>query len=205
MAKLYFKYGAMNSGKSTALLQTAHNYEENKKRVLVLKPVTDTKGHNQIISRIGIKRKADYLIKPTDSIYDVIHQDLSFIDGLLVDEAQFLSPRQVEELFTITKIQNVPVICYGLRTDFRANGFAGSDRLLELADDLEELTTICKCGKKARFNVRVNADTGEIITDGDQVAIDGANHTTYIPYCGECYLKEVRTLVKQVVKKRKNG
>lgn len=192
MSKLYFRYGAMNSGKSTALIQVAYNYEERGGYALVMKSTIDTKGNDNLVSRIGIQRKVDLLISPEETITDKIDftKPLSCI---LVDEAQFLSPRQVDELYEITKIGNIPVICYGLRSDFKTNGFPGSIRLLELADELEELITVCRCGKRAKLNARkIN---GEFVREGSQVAIDEVGNVTYESLCGKCYLKYVGKLV----------
>ena len=140
MAKLYFRYGSMNCGKSTALLQVAHNYEEKNKKVEIVKPIVDTKGEDKVVSRIGAERKVDKLIDKKDNLYE-FYQNKN-LDCILVDEAQFLEKKQVEELLYITKLLDIPVICYGLRTDFKTNGFPGSIRLLELADELDELQEI---------------------------------------------------------------
>lgn len=194
MSKLYFRYGAMNSGKSTALMQVAYNYEERDQKVFLIKSSIDTKGDKKIVSRIGLERDVDLLLNPNDSLYDKI-KDLTGIACILVDEAQFLDPSQVDELYEITKLHNIPVICYGLRSDFKTNGFPGSIRLLELADELEELITICRCGKRAKLNARkVN---GEFVSDGDQVAIDGSQNITYESLCGKCYLKYVGSITKE--------
>ena len=192
MAKLYFRYGAMNSGKSTALLQLAHNYEKNGMNILLLKPSKDKKGDNKVVSRLGIERKVDYLIKPKDSIKKIISHHLkdNKIKCLIVDEAQFLEPSQVDELSKFASEADIPVICYGLRTDFKLNGFPGSIRLLELATDIEELKTICSCGSKAIFNARYV--DGEFCLDGEQVAIDGMNNVTYKSMCPKCYYKKIK-------------
>lgn len=187
MAKFHFRYGAMNAGKSTILLQTAYNYEEKGKRVVLLKPSIDTKGDRKIVSRIGLERKVDYLIGVNDSIISKLGNNIRSIDCILVDEAQFLKREQVDELFYITKKYNIPVIAFGLRTDFKTNGFEGSIRLLELADELLEMPTICRCGKKARFNARkIN---NEFTFDGDSVVIDDKMAVSYESLCGECYLE----------------
>ena len=187
MSKLYFRYGAMNCGKTTNLLQVAYNYEEKGLKVVVIKSSIDKKGDKNIASRLGIERKVDILLNPKEKIKDVLNLDT--VDCILVDEAQFLTPTQVKDLWKITKLYDIPVICYGLKLTFKGEFFIGSKPLMELADVLEELVTICKCGKKARFNVRkIN---GKIVTDGDEVAIDGFDNVTYESYCGECYLKEI--------------
>lgn len=188
MAKLYFRYGAMNSGKSSALMQVAHNYEERDQLVLVIKSSIDTKGDDMLVSRIGLSRQVDILLFPTDKLKEK-KLNLTNIACLLVDEAQFLTTDQVTELWTISKLNDIPVICYGLRSDFQTNSFPGSKRLMELADEIEELITICRCGKRAKFNGRkIN---GQFVNHGDQVAIDEKNNVTYESLCGKCYLRKV--------------
>ena len=183
MSKLYFRYGAMNSGKTTALLQVAHNYEEKGMHPIIIKPLIDTKGNNKVISRIGIEREVDYLIAPD---YDIeVNINLVGVDAIIVDEAQFLTREQVEQLYRITKYYNVPVLCYGLRCDFQMQGFPGSTRLLEIADSLEELKTICSCGKKATQNLRLV--NGKPVFEGEQVEIDNQNDIKYDSVCGRCY------------------
>lgn len=190
MAKLHFRYGAMNSGKTTILIQTAFNYEERGQKVIVIKPAIDSKGEDKIISRIGVNRKVDILISKEDKIIDKLENILDKTDCILVDEVQFMTSSQIDELFYITKLYDIPVIGFGLRTDFKTNGFEGSIRLLELADELEEMPTICRCGKKARFNGR-KVD-GEYTIDGESVVIDGNNKKIeYESLCGSCYLKKV--------------
>jgi len=184
MAKLYFRYGAMNSGKSTAIIQVAFNYEEKNQKVLLLKPSTDTKGNDNIVNRSGLKRKVDILLKPNDKISKYIKEDIA---AILIDEAQFLTTKQVDELYEITKLKKIPVLCYGLRCDFQMKSFPGAERLLAIADDLEELKTICNCGKKATQNLRLINNKPTFI--GKQVAIDGKEQVTYESICGECYLK----------------
>lgn len=189
MAKLYFRYGAMNCGKTALLLQAVHNYEEQGMDVLVAKPAKDTKGGDNLVSRIGLSRKIDYAFKPEDSIMNYIKNYKKNIKCIFIDEAQFLEPKQVDELLKIAVELNIPSICYGLRTDFKTKGFPGSTRLLEIAHTIEEMKTICSCGKKAMFNARkVN---GKFTTTGAQVAIDGENSITYEPLCPKCYYKYV--------------
>ena len=188
MAKFHFRYGAMNAGKSTILLQTAYNYEEKGKKVVILKPSVDTKGDEKIVSRIGIERKVDYLIGDNDSIISKLGDNISTFSCILVDEAQFLKRKQVDELFYISKMMDIPVIAFGLRTDFKSNGFEGSIRLLELADALEEMPTICRCGRKARFNAR-KVD-GKFTFDGDSIVIDDNSNVKYESLCGTCYIEE---------------
>ena len=195
MAKLYFRYGAMNSGKSTALLQAAYNYEERGQRVVLAKPRVDTKGDDQIVSRLGVSRTADVAFAPGDDVLDVFCAERarvreatgSDIACLLVDEVQFLEPAQVDDLLRIAILEGVPVLAYGIRTDFRTTAFPGSRRLLEVAHSLEELKTICRCGRKAVFNARTI--DGRFVFDGDQVAIDG-HEVTYESLCVACYLAE---------------
>lgn len=185
MAKLYFKYGAMNSGKSTILIQTAHNYESLGMKVIIMKPAIDKKGDNYIVSRIGAKRKVDYSIKNSDNIYEIIKEKHRDISCLLIDEVQFLEEEQIDQLLMITAKLNIAVICYGLRCDFRLKGFKGSIRLLSIADKIEEIKTICKCGHKATVNVRKL--NGEYVFDGEQVSIDGFDNITYESMCPKCY------------------
>lgn len=185
MAKLYFRYGAMNSGKSTAVLQVAHNYEERGMKVLIMKPAVDTKGDNKIDTRIGVTREVDVLLNPSERVHNFLTDK---IDCIITDEAQFFTPEQIDEFFEIAVNEDIPVICYGIRTDFQRNMFPGSKRLFELAHSLEELKTICRCGKKAIFNGRkVN---GKFVFEGSQVAIDGAGEVTYESLCGKCYFEE---------------
>ncbi|EXF25503.1 thymidine kinase [Nesterenkonia sp. AN1] len=209
MAKLYFRYGAMNSGKSTGLLQAAFNYEERGQRVLLAKPQVDTKGEDEIVSRLGVTRNVDFLIPPQAPLRELVAQhaagttpgtlldDMEAESGalnrqikpvacLLVDEAQFLTPAQVEDLLRIAVLDDVPVLAYGIRTDFRTMAFPGSARLMDLAHALEELKTICRCGRKAVFNTRRAGEA--IIFDGDQVAIDGTD-IWYESLCAACYLE----------------
>ena len=191
MAKLYFRYGAMNSGKSTALMQVAHNYEERGMRVLVLKPRIDSKGGDQLLSRLGISRKVDHLISASDDVFALLQREMSTTTPpacILCDESQFFTAAQAEQLFRATCLLNVPVICYGLRTDFSMRGFPGSTRLLELAHTVEEMQTICFCGRKALCNGRkIN---GEFVFEGDQVAIDQVDDVEYVSLCPQCYFRE---------------
>ena len=146
MAKLYFRYGAMNSGKTTALMQVAYNYKERGMRVLILKPAVDTKGQDSIVSRLGIICKVDKLVTPEMDVVELVKQDSAEHGApacVLCDESQFFTPEQAEQLFLVTVDLGIPVICYGLRADFMMRGFPGSTRLLELAHTIEELKTIC--------------------------------------------------------------
>lgn len=191
MANLEYRYGPMNSGKSMAVLQMAYNYEENNKKVILIKSVVDTKGGDFLISRIGPKRKVQIKLKKDESLFSGKYMCmLDDLDAILVDEAQFLTKKQVEELWIIAKEKNIPVICFGLKTNFKSEFFEGSKRLFELSDKFKELETICFCGTKARFNARkVN---GKFIKEGTEVEIDGENNTIeYVPLCGKCYLEKV--------------
>lgn len=187
MAKLYFRYGSMNSGKSTILMQVAHNYEERGMEVAVLKPGIDTKAESRIQSRIGLEREVDHLIQKGENIYELFKTKEKKPNAIIIDEAQFLEPEQVDQLMEIVVKLNIPVICYGLRTDFKTQGFPGSTRLLEIAHTLEEMKTICRCGAKAMFNLRMV--NGEPIFEGEQVAIDGGDIVTYEAVCPKCYYK----------------
>ena len=211
MAKLYFRYGAMNSGKSTSLLQAAYNYEERGQHVLLAKPEIDTKGADEISSRLGVTRPVDFLIRPDDDLRALfaehrarVQQDAeaalipeqhrrasrSTSPASSIDEAQFLTREQVDDLLRIVVLDGIPVLAYGIRTDFKTKAFPGSRRLLELAHSLEELKTICRCGRKALFNARLVG--GRFVFDGDQVAIDelSPDRVTYESMCAECYLRE---------------
>lgn len=201
MAKLNFKYSTMNAGKTLDLIRTVHNYDENGYKVLVLKPKIDTKGEDYIVSRVGVSRKVDYLIDKEDSIVDLIKEDLCDTKSIFVDEAQFLTKEQIDELFLISKVFDKDVICYGLRLNFKMDAFEGSKRLLEISEELEELKTICHCGNIARYVGRkVN---GNYVKDGSEVVIDGTDNVEYIPLCGDCYLKEVKCVDYEKIKKLK--
>lgn len=190
MAKLYFKYGAMNSGKTALLLQAAYNYEERGMKVYIIKPSCDTKGKKKIVSRIGLSREIDLLLQKEDSIYQEILKLKKHPSCIFVDEAQFLSTKQVEELMQIVVKLNIPVLCYGLRTDFQTNGFEGSKRLLEIAHCIEEMKTICNCGKKAIFNARKIGK--KYVVDGEQIAIDDKENLSYEAMCAKCYYTKVK-------------
>lgn len=189
MAKLYFRYGAMNCGKSTALMQVAFNYKERGMNVLIIKPNIDTKGNSSVISRLGIKEDVDILVDETMDIREElkINYNDKKINCLLVDEVQFMNEGQIDQLFEIAVKDNIPVICYGLRTDFLMNGFPGSKRLLLLAHSIEELKTICRCGKKAVLNARKIND--KFVFEGEQIAIDLENNVEYESLCASCYYK----------------
>jgi len=195
MSKLYFRFGAMNSGKSTALLQAAFNYEERSQHVLLAKPAVDSKGDRSIVSRLGVEREVDFLVRPQDSLRQLFHhyrqefqnRTSKPIACLLIDESQSLTEKQVDEALEIAVLDDIPVLAYGIRTDFQTKSFPGSRRLMEIAHSLEELKTICRCGRKAMFNGRVL--NGKFIFDGEQVAIDG-DQVTYESLCAACYLEK---------------
>lgn len=198
MAKLYFRYGAMNSGKTTALLQVAFNYKERGMRVLILKASIDTKGGDTIVSRLGVSCKVDYLVSPETDILELVrdHCRRQWQPAcILCDESQFFTPEQAEQLFLVTVDLGIPVICYGLRADFMMRGFPGSTRLLELAHSIEEMKTICACGRKAMCNGRkVN---GQFVFEGAQVAIDMVDHVEYESLCPQCWYREYRAFRKR--------
>lgn len=183
MAKLYFYYSAMNAGKTTTLLQSAHNYHERGMRTLLLTPRLDTRaGEGVVASRIGLQAKGT-VFRRDDDLERIVRESVGQggpLGCVLVDEAQFLSKAQVWQLTEIVDALNVPVLAYGLRTDFRGEGFAGALALSALADQLEELKTVCACGRKASFNMRVDAE-GRRVNEGDQVSIGG--DAAYIAVC----------------------
>ena len=176
------------------MLQVAHNYEERGMHVVLIKRDIDTKGQDHIVSRLGVTRRVDNLVSETEDLFALLKKYVSKdrLDAVLVDESQFMTREQIDQLFRVATELNIPVICYGLRTDFQTKVFPGSARLLEIAHSLEELKTICECGKKAIFNAR-KVD-GKYTKDGNQVAIDGEGETTYQSLCGACYSKFVGSL-----------
>lgn len=188
MAKLYFRYGTMGSAKTLNLLAVAHNYRSQKKRVLILKPrVDDRYGTTVVESRAGLRADADLLVDP-DTALDP--EQFRGLDCVLVDEAQFLSPAMVEQLRRLTRTHSLPVICYGLRTDFRTRLFEGSARLMELADSIEEIKVTCQyCNRKAIFNMRLVG--GRPTVDGAQIQIGGDE--AYVPVCHPCYAQMLST------------
>ena len=207
MAKLNFKYGTMNSGKTLDLVKTIFNYEENGREIILLKSVIDTKGSDEVVSRTGFSRKIDSFVQQDDNIIDII-VDLynPNVKCVFVDEAQLLTPKQVKELFVLTKAMDIDVICYGLRNNFKMQAFAGSAALLELAEKLEELPTLCTyCDETARYVGRKYY--GEFVTEGEEIVIDGKDdHTKYVPMCGKCYVKKVNKLdlsCKKIIQEEK--
>ncbi|OHX11695.1 thymidine kinase [Chromobacterium sphagni] len=184
MAKLFFRYAAMNSGKSTQLLQIANNYETMGKQVaLYTSAMDDRYGVGQITSRLNIQREAHTF----NAELNFLAIDFSGIDCILVDEAQFMSPEQVRQLHELAHTRNVPVICFGLRTDFQGHPFPGSAWLLSLAEDVEEIKTICQCGRKATMHIRIDAK-GRRVKEGPQVEIGG--EARYRAVCGNCFYNE---------------
>lgn len=191
MAKLYFRWGCMNSGKSFMLAAAGFNYQERGMRVIVAKPTVDTKSV-KVLSRIGLESDVDWPVAPEASLLELFHKDQSEqkapLRCIIVDEAQFLTPQQVDELYEIVILHSIPVMAYGLRGDFQTHAFPGSMRLMELAHSLEEIKTICRCGSKAVFNARLI--NGVFVNEGSQVAIDG-QAATYEALCGACYFDKV--------------
>lgn len=183
MAKLYFRYSAMNAGKSTALLQVAHNYEEQGQRVCLYTAAIDNRyGGGKVTSRLGPQRHAEVF----DASFDFL-ANAPQVACVLVDEAQFLSAAQVRQLHQLAQVKSVPVICYGLRSDFLGEPFPGSSYLLALADDIEELKNICACGKKATMNIRIDG-AGQRVKAGAQIDIGG--NERYHHVCGRCFYAE---------------
>ena len=187
MAKLYFKYGAMGSSKTANALIAKFNYEERDMKVWLIKPSLDNRdGECKVRSRIGLEADAD-VIKSTDDV-TALFELREGIDVIIVDECQFFTEEQIDQMRYIVDNYNVPVMCYGLRTDFRTKMFPGSRRLFELADSITEIKTICECGAKATVNARISPD-GRVITSGQQVFIGG--NDSYIAMCHKCYKKHI--------------
>lgn len=188
MAKLYFKYGVMGSSKSAQALITKFNYEERGMSVWLIKPSIDTRdGANIIRSRIGLESEAE-IITPESSIVERYHQ-LGQRDVIIADEAQFFTPAQIDELRYLVDEDNLPVLCFGLRTDFLTHFFPGAQRLMELADSLTEIKTVCECGRKATVNARIDG-AGRIVTQGGQVLLGG--NDSYIAMCHQCWKRKIR-------------
>ena len=188
MAKLYFKYGAMGSSKTAQALITKFNYEEKGMRVLLLKPAVDTRDGETIVkSRIGLSSEA-LVFRRDANLFDIIrYNDIArYPDAVIIDEAQFLTRKQTEQLRMAVDKENISVLCFGLRTDFQVRLFEGSKALFELADSISEIKSICRCGNKASVNARIDKD-GKIITDGEQVDIGG--NEKYVSMCYKCYMQ----------------
>jgi thymidine kinase len=195
MAKLHFKYGAMNSGKSDTLIKTAYNYGEQGLDVVTVKPSIDTKGDNLIVARGGATRKVDIIATPRMNIRTAIKKlKVKNLHCVLIDESQFLTEAQIDQLYDVAKQDNISVIAYGLRADFRQQLFPGSKRLFEIVDNIEKLPTMCRCGAQAEFNCRLV--NGKYVFEGAQVAIDGKDKVTYNSLCGNCYSDEKSLLSK---------
>ena len=190
MAKLYFKYGAMGSSKTAQALITKYNYEENDLNVWLIKPSADTRDGAQILrSRIGLEAQVE-VIAPHVDVYLLFQQTREDrCDVIIVDECQFMTSAQIDQLRAIVNDYNVPVLCFGLRTDFQTNLFPGSRRLMELADCIEEIKTMCDCGAKATVNARIDCN-GHIVTEGAQVVLGG--NDSYIAMCHRCYIRGIR-------------
>jgi thymidine kinase len=185
MAKLYFRYAAMNAGKSTALLQAAHNYQERGMKVALFTAAHDERsGQGVIASRLGLSRIAATFGPDTLFERAALPADIACV---LIDEAQFLTPEQVVQLHRMAHLSGTPVLCYGLRGDFRGDAFPGSAKLLTLADELEEMKTICACGRKASMNMRIDAE-GRRVRHGEQVLIGGNDR--YRAVCPSCFYAE---------------
>ena len=188
MAKLYFKYGAMGSSKSAQALITQFNYEELGMQVWLIKPsIGDRDGAAIVKSRVGLFREAD-VIFPTDNIL-TRYEAAGKCDVIIADEAQFLTPEQIDQLREIVDEADIPVLCFGLRTDFLTHLFPGSQRLMELADSITEIKNVCACGAKATVNARFDAD-GKILTEGSQVFLGG--NDSYLAMCHRCWRKKIR-------------
>lgn len=192
MAKLYFKYGAMGSSKTAQALITKFNYEERNMTVWLIKPSADTRDGADIIrSRIGLEAKAE-VISPEQSVREAFETH-GMTDVIIADEANFFTPEQIDELRDIVDELDIPTLCFGLRTDFRTNTFPGSKRLLELADSITEIKTICSCGAKAVVNARISED-GYVVTEGSQVLLGG--NDCYVAMCHKCWKNAIKNRTK---------
>ena len=186
MAKLYFKFGAMGCSKTAQALITKFNYEERNMKVLLLKPAIDDRdGANTVKSRIGLQEDA-VTVKESDNVYELYLENYSDCNVIIVDECQFLTPEQVDQLADIVIEKDIPVMCFGLSTDFTTHLFPGSKRLFEIAQSISEIKSVCTCGAKATVNARIDA-RGRIVTSGSQVLIGG--NDSYVAMCRKCWLK----------------
>ena len=189
MAKLYFKYGAMGSSKTAQALITKYNYEENDLHVWLIKPSADTRdGADVIRSRIGLEARCDVITPDVDIYARYLGSQVRRCHVIIVDECQFMTEQQIDQLRAIVNEHNIPVICFGLRTDFQTKLFPGSRRLMEVADTMQEIKTICDCGAKATVNARIS--DGYIVTEGAQVVLGG--NDSYIAMCHRCYVNGIR-------------
>ena len=188
MPKLYFKYGAMGSSKTAQALITKFNYEERGMRVWLIKPATDTRDGDDVIkSRIGLSERCDVIAKQ-DDLYSVFKNNHGDVDVIIADECQFFTPEQIDVFRKIVDVDKIPVLCFGLRTDFLTHTFPGSARLFEIADSIAEIKTICDCGSKAIVNARIDSD-GKIVTDGEQVCLGGNDR--YVAVCHKCWRERI--------------
>lgn len=195
MAKLYFKYGAMGSSKSAQALITKFNYEELGMSVWLIKPSTDTRDGADIIrSRIGLECRAQ-IITPEQDIFKLYH-DMEKRTVIIADEAQFFTPAQIDQLRALVDEEDMPVLCFGLRTDFLTHFFPGAQRLMELADSITEIKTVCACGRKATVNARIDSE-GNVITHGDQVFLGG--NDSYIAMCHRCWTDKIKAQAKNKI------
>lgn len=186
--KLYFRYGTMGSAKTALLLTSAYNFEERGMKYVCMKPIIDTRDNKNVIkSRIGIERECRWIYHDTDLYQlaqELFEENMSVIEWFLIDEAQFLTPEQVDQLARIVDDYGSNVVCYGLRTDFKSNMFEGSRRLFEIADSIEEIKSTCTCGRKTIINARIDSN-GDFVEDGAQVEIGGDDR--YIAVCRKCW------------------
>lgn len=189
MSKLYFRYGAMGCGKTMQLLQVAFNYEERGHKVCVIKPATDTKNGTKLLTRIGPERETDFCFDRDFNLYEEIAAHYRNVRCVLVDESQFLTASQADQLMLVVVKLNIPVIAYGLRLNFRQSddGFEGATRLLQIAHSIEEIKTICECGQKAILNSRFLG--GQLVSSGPDILIDGTSQIEYRALCPKCYQK----------------
>ena len=190
MAKMYFKYGAMGSSKTAQALITKYNYEENDMKVWLIKPSADIRdGANILRSRIGLEAEVE-VVTPSMDVFALFGETRKGkCDAVIVDECQFMDPAQIDQLRSIVDEYNVPVMCFGLRTDFQCHLFPGSRRLMEVADTIQEIKTICDCGAKATVNARIDSDS-YIVTEGAQVVLGG--NDSYIAMCHKCWIRGIR-------------
>ncbi len=190
MAKLYFKYGAMGSSKTAQALITKFNYEERGMKVWLIKPKTDDRdGENMLFSRVGLSCSCISIGKD-DSIISLFEQSCPDASAVIADECQFFTKKQIDDMRKIVDEKNVPVLCFGLRTDFLTNLFEGSRRLFEVADSITEIKTVCTCGSKATINARIRPD-GKVATTGKQVFIGG--NESYLAMCHKCYKNRIES------------
>ena len=188
MAKLYFKYGAMGSSKSAQALITKFNYEELGMRVWLIKPAADTRdGKSVIQSRIGLRQEADAI--PPEADLAELYRQRGRHDVIIADECQFFTPEQIDQLRDLVDEEHLPALCFGLRTDFLTHFFPGARRLMELADSITEIKTVCACGRKATVNARIDGN-GRVITEGGQILLGG--NDSYVAMCHKCWVDKIR-------------